>query len=33
MAIAEGQFSDVDYNIKVNKKSGNNGSFDWYYHP
>jgi lipopolysaccharide export system permease protein len=27
MAIAEGQFSDVgDYNIKVNKKSGNNGS-------
>ncbi|MFB0909823.1 MAG: LptF/LptG family permease [Flavobacterium sp.] len=27
MAIAEGQFSDVgNYNIKVNKKSGNNGS-------
>ncbi|NGY37214.1 YjgP/YjgQ family permease [Flavobacterium sp. XN-5] len=27
MAIAEGQFSDVgDYNIKVNKKSGDNGS-------
>ncbi|WP_029596578.1 LptF/LptG family permease [Flavobacterium sp. ACAM 123] len=27
MAIAEGQFSDVgDYNIKVNKKSGNNGN-------
>jgi lipopolysaccharide export system permease protein len=28
MAIAEGQFSDVgDYNIKVNKKSGDNGIF------
>jgi lipopolysaccharide export system permease protein len=27
MAIAEGQFSDVgDYNIKVNKKSGDNGN-------
>jgi lipopolysaccharide export system permease protein len=26
MAIAEGQFSDVGDNIKVNKKSGNNGS-------
>jgi lipopolysaccharide export system permease protein len=26
MAIAEGQFSDGNYNIKVNKKSGNNGS-------
>lgn len=28
MAIAEGQFSDVgNYNIKVNKKSGENGNF------
>ena len=28
MAIAEGQFSDVgNYNIKVDKKSGNNGNF------
>jgi lipopolysaccharide export system permease protein len=26
MAIAEGQFDVGDYNIKVNKKSGNNGS-------
>jgi lipopolysaccharide export system permease protein len=27
MAITEGQFSDVGfYNIKVNKKSGNNGN-------
>jgi phosphoribosylpyrophosphate synthetase len=26
LAITEGQFSDGNYNIKVNKKSGNNGS-------
>jgi hypothetical protein len=33
MAIAEGQFSDVEITISRSIKSGNNGSFDWYYHP